>query len=90
MVKLNLYDNASCLSKLFMYWLFPTVRRLSKTNLNSNKDLETLPKALDVDSNFQKLSHAWMCELNTKNPNFLKALFRAFGWSYFEAGVPYL
>ncbi|CAG9316352.1 unnamed protein product [Blepharisma stoltei] len=83
-------DQASYISRFLMLWIFPTIRKLSKTDCYYDKNLEILPKSLETEENFKKLKGTWTLEACSRNPSFIRALFKAFGWRFFTGSIPFI
>ena len=81
------YDNASLLSRCFMFWALPQIRAC-RTQLPTVNSLAALPKISDLQTSTSALQSAWNKELTCAKPRFLRAILRAFGGQFVCSCIP--
>ncbi|EQC27313.1 hypothetical protein SDRG_14934 [Saprolegnia diclina VS20] len=78
---------ASCTSALFFTWLSPLLA-LGATKTLDVDDLYPIEAGHDATTVVERFLAAWAAQCAcTSKPSLLRALFRAFGWRFFLAGL---
>ncbi|CAG9320126.1 unnamed protein product [Blepharisma stoltei] len=77
------------ISRIIVWWLYPLAWNSVKESKKDEKYLQPILEGLRPDENSKKLQKAWENEMSLKNPSFMRALFKAFGYDYLKIGIPF-